>query len=189
MTHDSQMTFTYNGWGRNVSMTFENDDADFLPKVLDNVSVFLRAAGYEYVGVRKEGKTYVFHHEYKWQDPTDFAYEEPDPQDIINRVAEDYWDNAVDAALSDSFTKGHTVYYTGKGQPDQQYEHGGYKGVPLINMRGRLIDLQDSPVGRRALVRWDNWHDGHNGMGGDPDARVGDNMYWWTDVNNLANGS
>lgn len=195
MTHDNtKMTFSYSGWGRNFTLAIENDDADFLPKVLDNVAAFLRAVGFEYVGVRKEGKSYIFHHDYKWDDPSLEEEAESDIDDLLNELdqeevnaaADQYWDSVFDK-VNDRFTIGDEVYYTGKGRPDEKTEHGGYKNVSLINMRGKLIDIKESPLGNRALVKWDNWFDGHNGMGGDPEAQIKDTNYWWTDINNLSN--
>lgn len=188
LTDETKMTFYYDGWGHKVSLSVADDDADFLPKVMDNFASFLRAVGFEYVGVRKEGKSYVFHHEYKWDDIScaDEADEDIETVlDEVNQAASDYWDKAVEDALHDRFNRGDTVFYSGRGMSDDQYGHGGYKGVTLLNMKGKLIDHQDSPIGRRALVKWDNWFDGHNGMGSDPEAKVGDKSYWWTDLNNL----
>lgn len=201
MKYNSNMTFAYNGWGRNISMTIEDDDADFLPKVLDNVAAFLRAAGFEYVGVRKEGKTYIFHHEYDWKEPSleeESFYDLDDlmediAQEEALKAADDYWETAIKDALDQTpwnktrgLTKGDTVLYISKGRADDQYAHGGYKGVSLYNMRGTVIDIQESPIGNRVLVKWDNWNDGHNGMGSDPDAKMSEKSYWWTDVENLS---
>lgn len=193
-TDDTEMTFSYSGWGQNVCVSLQNDDADFLPKVMDNFASFLRAAGFVYLGVRKEGKSYVFHHQYKWEDMS--CAEEADDdilsalddaeQEEVNKAADDYWDKAVRDALYDHFSRGDIVFYNGRGQPDEQHGHGGYKSVTLLNMKGKLIDHQDSPVGRRALVKWDNWFDGHNGMGSDPEAKVSEKSYWWTDIDNLS---
>lgn len=198
MNYDSKMTFSYNGWGRNVSMSIENDDADFLPKVLDNFAAYLRAVGFEYVGVRKDGKSYVFHHEYDWHEPSLEEEAENDLDDLMSdiaqeeavKAADDYWDKAINEALdrtSKEFKKGDTVLYNSKGRADEQHKHGGYKGVSLHYMEGVVKDIQDSPVGTRVLVKWNNWHDGHNGMGSDPDAKMSDKSYWWTDANNLSN--
>lgn len=202
MKYNSNMTFSYNGWGRNVSMTIEDDDADFLPKVLDNVAAFLRAAGFEYVGVRKgDGKTYIFHHGYDWHDA---SLEEETENDIENlmediaqdealKAADDYWETAIKVALDQTpwhkhqdIIKGDTVLYTSKGRADDQYTHSGYKGVSLHHMKGIVIDIQESPIGNRVLVKWDNWFDGHNGMGSDPDAKMSEKSYWWTDLQNLS---
>lgn len=200
MKYDSNMTFSYNGWGRNISMTIEDDDADFLPKVLDNVAAFLRAVGFEYVGVRKESKTYVFHHEYDWKEASLEEASSSDLDDLldeldqaqINKAAEDYWDNAIDKALSDELTPGDVVFYHGRGTPetnlnrkDEPQGHGGNHGVSLVNMEGTVIKTFDSPTGLRVLVKWDNWNDGHNGMGDDPDAKMGSTSYWWSNVDNM----
>jgi hypothetical protein len=201
MKYDSNMTFSYNGWGRNVSMTIEDDDADFLPKVLDNVATFLRAVGFEYVGVRKEDKTYVFHHEYNWKDASLEEETEFDLEDIleefaqaaINKAAEDYWDEAINKALSDNLSPGDTVFYHGKGtaevglnRNDEAQGHGGYHGVSLVNMEGTVVKNTDSVTGPRVLVRWNNWNDGHNGMGDDPDAKMGSTNYWWSNLDNVS---
>lgn len=201
MKYNTNMTFNYNGWGRNISMTVEDDDADFLPKVLDNVAAFLRAVGFVYVGVRKEGKTYVFHHEYDWKEPSleeeagfdlDELIDELDQADI-NKAADDYWDRAIDKALSDDLSPGDTVFYHGKGTPedslnrkDEPQGHGGHHGVTLVNMRGVVIKTHEGPLGNRVLAKWDNWHDGHNGMGDDPEAKMGATNYWWSNVNNVS---
>lgn len=199
--YKSSMTFSYSGWGRNVSMTTEDDDADFLPKVLDNVADFLRSVGFVYVGVRKEGKTYVFHHEYDWKDPSlgeaaDSDIEEllkgcDDDQEEAVEAASDYWDKLLDDAygnqtLTSDLTVGDEVFYHGRGTSDASFGHNGFKGVSLVNMRGKVIDIKDSPIGKRVLIKVDNWFDGHNGFGSDPDAPMKATNYWWTDANNLS---
>lgn len=152
-------------------------------------------------------KNYLFRGDYKWDEDTSWAEptgdfpedffeqydddEEEVEQEEINKAASDYWDNIVDKAAL-PVKAGDTVYYHGRGEPEttlnQKEEpqgHGGHTGVSLLNMRGTVIKLDDTPVGVRALVKWDNWHDGHNGMGGDPNARVRDRSYWWSNINNI----
>ena len=114
-------------------------------------------------------------------------------QDVVNKAAEEYWEKAVDKAVSDELTPGDTLFYHGKGTPetnlnrkDEPQGHGGHNGVPLNNMRGTVIKYIDSVTGPRVLVKWDNWNDGHNGMGDDPEAKMGATNYWWSNVNNVS---
>jgi len=205
---DSKMTFTYSGFGKNLEYTLDGEDADYLPKALVTFANFLRATGFGWVGVkpiptkREAGYTtddYLFHSDYQWKtsDEEEFAedwhrtavsVDDPeDEQEEINQAAHDYWDKVVDEAVDEQlFNVGDTVYYNAKGQPDEQHGHNGRTGVKLNMMRGTVVKVSDSPIGHRVLVEFDNWNDGHNGMGEDPDARMGASNYWWTDINNIS---
>lgn len=208
---DSKMTLTYSGFGKNLEYVLDGEDADYLPKVVETFASFLRACGFVYVGAKKvpsskisEGirrSDYLIHSDYNWEDEQtledDFSFlldddyeEENEEQAEINQAAHDYWDKAVDTAVDadelEPYDIGDTVYYSAKGQPDEQHGHNGRSGVKLNMMRGTVVKISDSPLGRRVLVKFDNWNDGHNGMGDDPDARMGASNYWWTDVNNVS---
>lgn len=206
---DSKMTFTYQGFGKNLEYVLDGEDADYLPKAVETFAEFLRACGFIYVGAKKVPSSkdrsmdinrsdYLIHSDYKWSDEhsleDDFSSlfddDEEEEQEEINQAAHDYWDKAVDEAFDEPelepYDVGDTVYYNAKGQPDEQHGHNGRSGVKLNMMRGTVVKITDSPLGRRVLVKFDNWNDGHNGMGDDPDARVGASNYWWTDVNNVS---
>lgn len=215
---DSKMTLSYSGFGRDISITLNGEEADYLPKVMVAFAEFCRAAGFVWVSVdqvdgeSKNGyttKNYLFSGNYKWDDDKEWHVvkpfydmwspdgveddddEEDEEQQEINKAASDYWDNLIDKG-GFAVKPGDTVYYHGRGEPEttlnqneEPQGHGGHTGVTLINMRGEVIKVEDTPVGVRALVKWENWNDGHNGMGGDPDARLGDRNYWWSNINNI----
>lgn len=205
---DSKMTFTYSGFGKNLEFVLNGEDADYLPKAMTTFAEFLRSVGFGWVGVknipakREAGYTsddYLFHGSYAWNTNEEefsepwhretFTVEEEElDQAEINQAAHDYWDNTVDTATDsfENFNIGDTVYYNAKGQPDEQHGHNGRTGVKLNMMRGTVVKVSDSPLGHRVLVKFDNWNDGHNGMGEDPDARMGASNYWWTDINNVS---
>lgn len=154
-------------------------------------------------------KNYLFTDNYKWDDDTSWAdndytkdelldlYED-DLQDAVNKAASDYWDKTVDD-VNREFTKddnieaGDTVFYHGRGagettlnELEQPQGHGGHKGVSLVNMKGVVKMITSSPVGPRVLVKWNNWNDGHNGMGDDPNAVMSAKNYWWSNVDNVS---
>jgi hypothetical protein len=153
-------------------------------------------------------KDYLFRGDYKWDDTTNWAEswyepeetyffddedegpETPDDdeeQAVINEAARSYWDQAVETARFNptDINVGDWVYYHGNGTPDQTNSHGGYKGVDLQFLQGKVHKLADSPLGKRVLVKWNNWYDGHNGMGDVPEAKVSDTSYWWSNLDNL----
>lgn len=204
--YSSTMSFHYNGYGKNLVFNLIEDNADYLPKILQNFAEFLRASGFVYVAAKKvpspDGKVrsdYLFHSEYNWRDAQDL--EDTNELDDINKAAFDYWGQAVDNAVwdkekantpkksyqadVDNLVVGSLVYYHGEGTPDQQNEHHGYHGVSLKYSEGVVKMLTDTPLGKRALVSWRSWYDGHNGLGDDEAATVGDKSYWWSDVDNL----
>lgn len=211
----SRMTFTYEGYGKEISYELTGEDADYLPKAMASFAEFLRASGFVWVSVDQvEGKKingiktkdYLFRGDYKWDDSTpwaegwdtldqNFFYDDEDEgpetpdddedteQDEINQAAHNYWDKVVDRATD--IDVGDTVVYHANGTPDQQNGHGGFKQVSLQFLEGKVIKLADSPLGKRVLVKWRNWYDGHNGLGDDPDAKVSATSYWWSNLDNL----
>lgn len=211
---NSKMTLSYSGFGRDVSITLNGEDADYLPKVMVAFAEFCRAVGFCWVAVDQvEGeslkgfktKNYLFRGNYQWDDDTSWADNdytkedwwdvfETEQQDAVNKAAEDYWDKTVDKAVDDEqINAGDTVFYHGRGagettlnELEQPQGHGGHKGVSLVNMKGVVKMVTSSPVGPRVLVKWNNWNDGHNGMGDDPNAVMSDKSYWWSNVDNVA---
>jgi hypothetical protein len=204
----SNMIFGYSGFGRQFTYELHGEEADYLPKAMATFAEFLRAAGFGWVAVDQvEGqkingiktKDYLFRGDYKWGHNTDWAesWFEPDAnyffddedegpetpdddeeQEVINKAAHSYWDSAV-------ISVGSPVVYHGNGTPDAQHGHGGFKKVDLQFLEGTVIKIADSPLGKRVLVKWRHWYDGHNGMGDDPDAKVSDTSYWWSNLDNL----
>jgi len=214
----SKMMFSYAGFGRVFNFELTGEDADYLPKAMQTFAEFLRAAGFCWVAVdqingKNENGTvtdhYLFRGDYKWNDSTnwaepwhksdkDYFYDDEDEgpetpdddeeQEVINKAAHSYWDQAVDTVRFSKPTDinvGDNVVYHANGTPDQEHKHGGYKQVNLQFLEGKVIKLADSPLGKRILVKWRNWYDGHNGMGDDPDAKVSDTSYWWSNLDNL----
>jgi len=214
----SKMIFGYSGFGREFTYELTGEEADYLPKAMATFAEFLRAAGFCWVAVDQvEGqklngiktKDYLFRGDYKWNDSTnwadpwhksdkDYFYDDEDEgpetpdddeeQEVINKAAHSYWDQAVDTVRFSKPTDinvGDNVVYHANGTPDQEHKHGGYKQVNLQFLEGKVIKLADSPLGKRILVKWRNWYDGHNGMGDDPDAKVSDTSYWWSNLDNL----
>jgi len=199
----SKATFHYEGFGREFKVTLDGDDAEYLPKLLITFADFLRSSGFTYVGVKETADGYLFHKNYDMEDDESwgetynsefFNMSDDDLQAEINQAAEDYWDKAVDQAASDeTIEAGDTVFYHGRGagettlnELEQPQGHGGHKGVSLVNMKGVVKMITSSPVGPRVLVKWNNWNDGHNGMGDDPNAVMSDKSYWWSNVDNVA---
>lgn len=153
-------------------------------------------------------KNYLFRGNYKWDDETSWAEtyngsepedwpwsENEEEQDVVNQSAEDYWDdwNLDDREWDDSIIPGDTVFYHGHGAPEttlndreEPQAHGGRTGVTLVNMKGTVVAVSNSPVGPRVLVKWSNWNDGHNGMGDDPNAIMSAKNYWWSNINNVS---
>jgi hypothetical protein len=211
---EGELNFIYSGYGRHINFHLSEGDADYLPKVMATFAEFCRAVGFVWVSVDQvPGKgikgyptnDYLFRGDYKWDDSTDWAesWYRPDPevddddddeQVEINQAAESYWDTEVDRAnLEEGIEPGDTVYYHGKGTPEttpnhneEPQGHGGNTGVSLVNMRGKVVKVYEAPTAIRVLVRWDNWNDGHNGMGDDPEARMADRNYWWSNIDNLS---
>lgn len=202
LTDDSHICFHYNGFGREIRIHLEGNEAEYLPKILTTFADFLRASGFVYVGVKEMADGYLFHKHYSKDDDDSWAEtynseffgladDDDEEQEEINHAASEYWDTLIDKA-GHAVKVGDTVYYHGRGEPEttlnekeEPQGHGGRTGVTLLNMRGSVVKIEDTPVGVRALVQWDNWHDGHNGMGGDPNARMSDRNYWWSNINNL----
>ena len=214
---NSVMTFSYSGYGRNIHLKLNGEEADYLPKVMATFAEFCRAVGFVWVSVDQvEGqslkgyttKNYLFRGDYKWDDNTDWAetyngsvptdwpeFDDDEEQDVVNQSAEDYWDdwNLDDREWDDSITPGDTVFYHGHGAPEttlndreEPQAHGGRTGVTLVNMKGTVVAVTNSPVGPRVLVKWNNWNDGHNGMGDDPNAIMSSKNYWWSNINNVS---
>lgn len=204
----AEVNFIYSGYGRHVNFYLKDEDADYLPRLLTAFAEYLRACGFTYVDVEETKGGYLFHKNFDsktsddtWSRP-EFSElfglsddeEDEEEQSEINQAAEDYWDTTVDDAnLEEGIEPGDTVYYHGKGTPEttlnQREEpqgHGGINGISLVNMLGKTIKISDTPVGTRVLVKWNNWHDGHNGMGDDPDAKMSDRNYWWSNIDNLS---
>lgn len=202
--------FHYSGYNRNVTYHLKEFEADYLPRMLSVFAEYLRACGFVYVDVKPVDGGWMFTKDYDsntdddtWSRP-EFSSElydlddDDEDQSEINQAAEDYWNEQVDKACAkchseDQINPGDTVFYHGKGTPettpnelDEPQGHGGRRGVTLVNMKGRVIKVIDSPVGLRALVKWHNWNDGHNGMGDDPYALMGDQTYWWINVDNVS---
>lgn len=203
-------SFHYSGYNRNTSFTLEGSDADYLPRMVATFAEYLRTCGFVYVGVKPVGDGFLIHKDYKWEDDeTTWSHPEFDEtiademadifknigdQAEINQAAEDYWDKAVDEAVAaEEVSAGDTVFYHGRGEGEttlndheQPQGHGGRTGISLVNMKGKVVMVTSSPVGPRVLVKWNNWYDGHNGMGDDPNAVMSAKNYWWSNVNNVS---
>lgn len=199
----SKATFHYEGFGREFKVTLDGDDAEYLPKLLITFADFLRSSGFTYVGVKEMADGYLFHKNYDNDDDETwgetynsefFSMSDDDLQAEINQAAAEYWDKAVDQAVADEqINAGDTVFYHGRGagettlnELEQPQGHGGHKGVSLVNMKGVVKMITSSPVGPRVLVKWNNWNDGHNGMGDDPNAVMSDKSYWWSNIDNVS---
>ena len=157
-------------------------------------------------------KNYLFRGNYKWDDETPWAetYNGSEPEDwpwsededhdaemeALGKAAADYWDEMFDEdypEYSEDINAGDTVFYHGHGAPEttlndreEPQAHGGRTGVTLVNMKGTVVAVSNSPVGPRVLVKWSNWNDGHNGMGDDPNAIMSAKNYWWSNINNVS---
>lgn len=204
MEYESYASFSYRGYNRDITVSLEDEDADYLPRMIATFADYLRCAGFVYVGVKPIEGGWLIHKSYdknddeeSWSNPSFSEFfslsDEEIVQDVVNKAAEEYWEKTVDKAVSDELTPGDTVFYHGKGTPETNLNrkeepqgHGGHNGVPLNNMRGTVIKYIDSVTGPRVLVKWDNWNDGHNGMGDDPEAKMGATNYWWSNVNNVS---
>ncbi len=206
----SEATFSYSGFGREFKVTLNGDDAEYLPKLLITFADFLRSSGFTYVGVKEMADGYLFHKHYDMDDDESwgetynsefFNMSDEEVQAEINQAASDYWDEQVEQALRPSdkavageeVEAGDTVFYHGRGagettlnDHEQPQGHGGRTGISLINMKGKVVMVTSSPVGPRVLVKWNNWYDGHNGMGDDPNAVMSAKNYWWSNVNNVS---
>ena len=208
MNDNPQLSFHYKGYGREFTYTLDGEDADYLPPIMRNFAEFLRAVSFGYIGVRPQFRKkdigtvteYLFHTEYDYTQSDEERIEDywhhydedsdDEEQDVINEAADSYYSGTSNIkkpfiSEADGIAIGDCVYYNGHGTPDAQNQHHGFTGVSLKFSEGRVTKLTDSPVGKRALVQWKNWNDGHNGMGDDPDAKVGDKSYWWVNVDNL----
>lgn len=207
LNDEPEVNFIYSGYGRHINFHLKDEDADYLPRMLTAFAEYLRACGFTYVDVKEMADGYLFHKSYDaktsddtWSRP-EFSElfglsddEDDDEQVEINQAAESYWDTEVDRAnLEEGIEPGDTVYYHGKGTPEttpnhkeEPQGHGGNTGVSLVNMRGKVIKVYEAPTAIRVLVKWDNWNDGHNGMGDDPEARMADRNYWWSNIDNLS---
>jgi len=202
-----EANFIYSGYGRHINFNLEGNDADYLPRMLTAFAEYLRAAGFVYVGVKETSDGYLFHKNYDVETDddmwsrTEFSElfnleddEDDDDQSEINQAASDYWDEQVDKAVAgEEVEAGDTVFYHGRGEGEttlndheQPQGHGGRTGISLINMKGKVVMFTSSPVGPRVLVKWNNWYDGHNGMGDDPNAVMSAKNYWWSNVNNVS---
>lgn len=199
--NDSKLTFSYEGWDRKYKLTLTGEDADYLPKVMVTFADFLRGVGFTWVGVEQldcddksfPTKNYLFHGNYKSGDYDDWGepwYRERDVDEVedteqteINKAASDYYDKFIQDP--DDIDVGDKVYYHGNGTPDPQNEHHGFRGTKLNYSEGTVIKISDSAFGLRVLVKWNNWNDGHNGMGDVTDALVSDTCYWWSNIDNL----
>jgi hypothetical protein len=200
--------FSYTGYGRNINFGLKDEDADYLPRMLSTFAEYLRASGFVYVGVKPVEGGWLFTKDYDsttdddtWSRP-EFTSElfgldddvDFDDQSEINQAASDYWDEQVDKAVAgEEINAGDTVFYHGRGEGEttlndheQPQGHGGRTGISLINMKGKVVMVTSSPVGPRVLVKWNNWYDGHNGMGDDPNAVMSAKNYWWSNINNVS---
>lgn len=204
-----EVNFIYSGYGRHINYSLEDFEADYLPRMLSVFAEYLRACGFVYVDVKPVDGGWMFTKDYDshtdddtWSRPEFsselYGLDDDDDQSEINQAAEDYWDTAVDTACSkcqeeDQINPGDTVFYHGRGlgettlnENDHPQGHGGRTGVLLLNMKGTVVALTTSPVGPRVLVKWNNWNDGHNGMGDDPNALMSARNYWWSNVDNVS---
>lgn len=206
-----EANFIYSGYGRHINFSLQDEDADYLPRMLATFAEYLRACGFVYVGVKPVEGGWLFTKNYDsttdddtWSRP-EFTSEffgmsdgdddfDDEDQSEINQAAEDYWEKAVDQALADEQVEaGDTVFYYGRGagettlnDHEQPQGHGGRTGISLINMKGKVVMVTSSPVGPRVLVKWNSWYDGHNGMGDDPNAVMGAKNYWWSNIDNVS---
>lgn len=212
---ESRMNFTYTGFGRHINISLDGEEADYLPKVMATFAEFCRSVGFVWVKVDQteadgekgyKVKNYLFTGNYKWDEDTTWAETSPpdsswwdivddEQPEEVNQAASDYWDDLVDEAVAQSepVEAGDTVFYHGRGagettlnELEQPQGHGGHKGVSLVNMKGTVVMVTSSPVGPRVLVKWNNWNDGHNGMGDDPNAVMSAKNYWWSNVDNVS---
>lgn len=195
MSNDNtNITFNYSGFGRNISFSIDNDEAEFYPSIFKNFAEFMRTVGFSYIGVKKTEDGYLFHSKY-----TDDDWFDEQDIDNVNWVydkavkqASEYWDKQFEELREVSkeqsliFSEGDHVYYHGQGEPEDKFGHAGNSGVDLKHMRGLVVKVRDSQMGPRYLIRWDNWNDGHNGLGDDPDARMSSKAYWWVSPTNIA---
>ena len=204
-----EANFIYSGYGRHINYSLEDFDADYLPRMLSVFAEYLRACGFVYVDVRPVEGGWLFSKDYDsindddtWSRPEfnselyglDDDDDDDEDQSEINQAAEDYWDKAVDDAVAaEEVEAGDTVFYHGRGEGEttlndheQPQGHGGRTGISLISMKGKVVMVTSSPVGPRVLVKWNNWYDGHNGMGDDPNAVMSAKNYWWSNVNNVS---
>jgi hypothetical protein len=201
-----EANFIYSGYGRHINFSLQDEDADYLPRMLSTFAEYLRACGFVYVGVKPVDGGWLFTKDYDsttdddtWSRP-EFTSElfglddEDEDQSEINQAASDYWDEQVDKAVAaEEINAGDTVFYHGRGEGEttpndheQPQGHGGRTGISLINMKGKVVMVTSSPVGPRVLVKWNNWYDGHNGMGDDPNAVMSAKNYWWSNINNVS---
>jgi hypothetical protein len=200
---NSKMTLSYKGFGKDVTFSLDNNNADYLPKVVETFAQFLRSAGFVYVGVEKTppkpGKTrsdYVIHSNYQWEDDEDLEdqnldsleKEEEDYPEEVNQAAHNYWDKVVGDYFSDDLKIGDAVIYNGRGSPDKdaKYPHAGQTGVSLKYKTGKIQAFSNESGIPRYLVKFTDWHDGHNGMGEDPDAKMREKNYWWVNLENIS---
>lgn len=212
---EGELNFIYSGYGRHINFHLDGGDADYLPKVMATFAEFCRALGFVWVKVDQvPGKSikgyptnnYLFSGHYKWEEDTLWAessYKAPAQESSISNLEEDdeqpeevtealenyyglnhkAWDD--DGLTEDEPEVGDLVYYHGRGTENEKTAHGGYKHVPLLFLTGTIIKTKESVLGNKALVRWNNWHDGHNGLGDVPEARMNDDCYFWVFMDNL----
>jgi len=211
---NSKMTLSYKGFGKDVTFSLDNNNADYLPKVVETFAQFLRSAGFVYVGVEKtqpkQGKLrpdYVIHSNYQWEDNEDLesdyseyldddeieeeeelVEEEDTCPEEVNQAAHDYWDNVVNDCFSDDLKIGDSVIYNGRGSPDKdaKFPHAGQSGVSLKYKTGKVQAFSNDSGIPRYLIKFTDWADGHNGMGEDPDARMREKNYWWVNLENIS---
>lgn len=203
MSHDdnTHITFNYSGFGRNISFSIDDSEAEFYPSIFKNFAEFMRTVGFSYIGVKKTEDGYLFHSKY-----TDDDWFDEQDIDNVNAVydkaleeASAYWDKQFEELREKAkdeqelrskeppvLSEGDYVYYHGQGEPEDKFGHAGNTGVDLKHMRGLVIKVRDSHMGPRYLIRFDNWNDGHNGLGDDPDARMSSKAYWWVSPTNIA---
>ena len=207
---NSKMTLSYKGFGKDVTFSLDNNNADYLPKVVETFAQFLRSAGFVYVGVEKTppkpGKTrsdYVIHSNYQWEDDEDLedsysVYLEDDVEEEqetkedfpvdIGKAAADYWDKIIEDHFSDDVKIGDAIIYNGRGSPDKdaKYPHAGNSGVSLKYKTGIVQAFSNDSGIPRYLIKFTDWTDGHNGMGEDPEAKMGEKNYWWVNLENIS---
>lgn len=208
---NSKMTLSYKGFGKDVTFSLDNNNADYLPKVVETFAQFLRSAGFVYVGVEKtppkQGKTrsdYVIHSNYQWEEDEDlednyseYLEDEVEEEELeeeedfpveASQAASDYWDKVIGDCFSEDLKIGASIVYHGRGNPDKdaKFPHAGQTGVSLKYKTGTIQAFNNESGIPRYLIKFTDWADGHNGMGEDPDARMREKNYWWVNSENIS---
>lgn len=209
--YDTKMTLSYKGFGKDVTFSLDNNNADYLPKVVETFAQFLRSVGFVYVGVEKtppkDGRVrpdYVIHSNYQWENDEDLesdysVYLEDDVEEEeleeeedfpveASKAASNYWDKVIEDHFSDDIKIGDAVIYNGRGSPDKdaKFPHAGQSGVSLKYKTGKVQAFSNESGIPRYLIKFTDWNDGHNGMGEDPDARMREKNYWWVNLENIS---